>query len=146
MKFLLGAYMMTILNSLLLQVSDSFWSNLPVLITSVVGAILSLLAFIRAGQASKTSSANALKIDGLLIEKTKADKAIGAKEERDTRDRADASENVGKLKEMQKNKDTVTEVKEIKEVIVKTVEAKADETKEVVKEIPDEVVKKLPPQ
>lgn len=134
---------------ILLQVSDSFWSNLPVLITSVVGAVLSLLAFIRAGQAKNKSSETALKVDGLLEKKAIADEEIGAKKERDSRDRQDAAENVGKLKAHEENKSTVKEVQAIKEVIVKTVETKADETQDAVKEVPaqtaDEVIKKINP-
>lgn len=91
----------------------------------------------------------ASKVDGLLDKKTIADEAAGAKKERDIIDKEAAAENVGKLKAHEENKTTVKEVQAIKEVIVKTVETKADETQEVVKEIPKKVVeevKKIPPK
>lgn len=115
-------------------------------VLGIIGGIISPFILFYLNKIAGQQVVMATKVDGLLEQKTLADKAIGAKDERDTRDRQDASENVGKLKVYQQNRDAVTEVKEIKEVIVKTVEKKADETKEVVEKIPDEVVKKLPPK
>lgn len=127
---------------ILLEISDQGW----IAIASIAASFFSLISVIAIAIINRKVNVVSKSIDGLLEQKSKADKALGAKEEKDTRERQDASENIGKLKVYQQNKDAVTEVKEIKEVIVKTVETKADETQEVVKKIPEEVVKKLPPK
>lgn len=138
---------------ILLQVPDAFWANLPTLVTAIVGAVLSLLAFLRAGQAAKKSSETALKVDGLLEQKTLADKALGRIEGIDTAAKEKA---IGDARELQAIKEQQllhqpppsikSDVKEVKDEIVKTIESKGDETQKVVEKIPDEVVKKLPPQ
>lgn len=156
MKFLLGAYLMTMLNTMLLLVSDAGW----IAITSISASFFSLVGLVAVALINKkvnavvttTTDTNqkikdvSSKVDGLLDEKTIADEEAGAKKERDSRDRQDAAENVGKLKAHEENKNTVTEVKQIKEVIVKAVEVKADETKKLVEEVPDKVIEKLPPK
>lgn len=95
-------------------------------------------------------AAVAIKVDGLLEQKTLADKALGRIEGIDTAAKEKAigdARELQSLKEQQllnqtpPNRDTTSDVKEI----VKAVETKADETQEVVKKIPEEVVKKLPP-
>lgn len=135
MKFLLGAFIMTFLNSLFLLVSDAGW----IAITSISASFFSLVGLVVVALINKKVNTVKESIDGLLEEKSKADKALGAKEEKDVREKQDASENVGKLKVYQ-------EVKEIKQEIVKAVEETADETHKKVEEVPDEVVKKLPPK
>lgn len=139
---------------LVLLQSDSFWTNAPTIITAMgvfitvlVAAVIKLLTFLK----TMRDEVKIVKksIDGLLEQKTLADKALGRIDALDTAAKEKA---IGDARELQALKEqhllhqtppnTKSDVKEI----VKTIEDTAKETHDAVEEVPDKVIEKLPPK
>lgn len=117
-------------------------------VIAIIGGILSPIILFYVNKMSGKVNAVATKVDGLMEEKTLADKALGRIEGIDTaaKEKAIGDDRELKIIKEQQLRDQIpASVSTVKDKIIEAVEIKADETKDVVEKIPDEVVKKLPP-
>lgn len=174
MKFLLVAMIMTMLNTVILLQSDSTTNSTAEIILaigSVIGIIGGIASPFLLIYFNKKMNAVATSIDGLLEQKSKADKALGVVEGIETAQKEKAIGDARELK-MRRDQDLInqppanrdSEIKDVKNQIVETletqihrkgeemkkvVENKSDQIKDEVKEVPtrtaDEVVDKLKP-
>lgn len=157
MKFILVAAI-TLLNTLILLVSDAGW----IAITSISASFFSLVGLVVVALINKKVNTVKQSIDGLLKEKTIADKALGRVEAEDTaaEKKAIGDERELKMRRDQDLKDQPPANQPNRELdmdslekkihqkgdeIKKSVETKGDEIHEGVKKVPDEVVDKLKP-
>lgn len=153
---------------ILLQVSEpQAGNNIVQIITAVTGLVTAMGIIFNIYMTNRNRAENkaqlqevAKGVDGIttkLIEtKTTEAHAMGMKQATDAmwKTTADIQEGVNKgidqeRKEQAFRDQPSTQQKdytEVKDEIIDVVEKKADETKEVVKEIPNEVLKKLPPK
>lgn len=158
MKFILVVITMGLLNTLFLLVSDAGW----IAITSISASFFSLVGLVVVALINKKVNTVKESIDGLLEQKSKADKALGviegieaaAKEEGIANKREVEIRREQDLKNQpppnQPNRDVDMDSLEKKihqkgDEIKKSVETKGDEIHEGVKKVPDEVVDKLKP-
>lgn len=165
---------------ILLAISDEGWRTIGTIMASffsMLGVIFLALINKKVNTAVKDTKEVAKSIDGLLHQKSLADKALGRIE---GIDKAEKETAIGDARELQmikeqqlkdqvppqtnqQNHNTGGDVKEVKNVkdeiiqalekeihqkgdeIQKVVETKGSDIQEKVEQVPDEVVKKLPP-
>lgn len=153
MKFLLVVIIMAIFNAVLLLVSDAGW----IAITSISASFFSLVGLVVVALINKKVNTVKESIDGLLEQKSKADKALGVVEgiEKAKKEKAIGDDRELQLRRDQDLKDQPppnrdTDIKTLEKEISKkgdeikeAVENKGDEIHTGVKKVPDEVVDKL---
>lgn len=115
-------------------------------VLGIIGGILTPLILFYINKMSAKMNTVADKVDGLLEEKTKADIKIGEKKVTDAMDKTKADIQTGVQQEKKEQAFRDQPSSQQKDEVIQVVEKKTEEIKEGVEEVPDKVVKKLPPK